>query len=122
MCSKDVRRFAIATIIAMVLVVHRKSEEDQFMVECSCNTPNEELIATIAALSNARTQLAKLADQLESMIEKNSQTKEERVEEVTEDVEGYSQLRLNEHQKVTLDKAVNSLRLFLSKVCEIVLW
>lgn len=99
----------------MVLLVHKKSEDDQFMTEFTADTSNDDITRTIVRLSNDRHRLSRLADELEKMIVHNSK-KMEGDDHSKEDVDNYADLNLNEQQLIILSRAVDDIRLFLSKV------
>ncbi|PRP80082.1 hypothetical protein PROFUN_10765 [Planoprotostelium fungivorum] len=101
----------------MVVIVHKKTEDDQFMIECTCSTINGDITTQIVRLSNGRFRLSRLADEMEKMVELNSSNKEDEDDDkrIREDEGGYSTLNLNDHQKSLLDRAINDVRLFLSK-------
>lgn len=96
------------------MLVHKKNEDDQFMIETTCSARNEDVVALIVQLYNGRVKLELLADELEKVIDQNTKKTEE--EDEKQEKNDYSSFSLGENQRIALDRIINDLRLFLSKV------
>ncbi len=52
----------------MVLVVHKKDEDDQFLIESTCNINLDELVRQIVDIQNARMELRQICTKMQKLL------------------------------------------------------
>eukprot|EP01117_Protostelium_nocturnum_P019575 TRINITY_DN8523_c0_g1_i1.p1 TRINITY_DN8523_c0_g1~~TRINITY_DN8523_c0_g1_i1.p1 ORF type:complete len:282 (-),score=119.00 TRINITY_DN8523_c0_g1_i1:161-958(-) len=102
----------------MVFVVHKKNESDQFMIETSCSTQNDELISLLSQLNNQRVSISIIAEEIEKILDENGGKNEEEKEEMEgneKETKRYQGISLSQQQRISLERIINDSRIFISK-------